>query len=72
MRPEVAAKISDANSFGTTNKLAKTMIPDDLKAIKALEPSDAITARSDRIAKLDPEVLQVYEGFWTRLTTGLG
>jgi len=72
MRPEVAAKISDANSFGTTNKLAKTMIPDDLKAIKALEPSDSITARSDRIAKLDPEVLQVYEGFWTRLTTGLG
>jgi spermidine/putrescine transport system substrate-binding protein len=48
------------------------MIPDDLKAIKALEPSDTITARSDRIAKLDPEVLQVYEGFWTRLTTGLG
>ena len=72
MRPEVAAKISDANSFGTTNKLAKTMIPDDLKAIKALEPSDAITARSDRITKLDPEVLQIYEGFWTRLTTGLG
>jgi spermidine/putrescine transport system substrate-binding protein len=72
MRPEVAAKISDANSFGTTNKLAKTMIPDDLKAIKALEPSEAITARSDRIAKLEPEVLQIYEGFWTRLTTGLG
>jgi len=72
MRPEVAAKISDANSFGTTNKLAKTMIPDDLKAIKALEPSEAITAKSDRITKLDPEILQIYEGFWTRLTTGLG
>jgi spermidine/putrescine transport system substrate-binding protein len=72
MRPEVAVKISDANSFGTTNKLAKSMIPDDLKAIKALEPSVEITAKSDRIAKLDPEVLQIYEGFWTRLTTGLG
>ncbi|WP_199288619.1 ABC transporter substrate-binding protein [Pseudanabaena mucicola] len=72
MRPEVAAKISDANSFGTTNQLAKTMIPDDLKAIEALEPSAAITAKSDRIAKLEPEVLQTYEGFWTRLTTGLG
>jgi spermidine/putrescine transport system substrate-binding protein len=72
MRPEVAAKISDANSFGTTNKLAKSMLPDDLKAIKALEPSEAIIAKSDRIAKLDAEVLQIYEGFWTRLTTGLG
>jgi spermidine/putrescine transport system substrate-binding protein len=72
MRPEVAAKISDANSFGTTNKLAKSMIPDDLKAVKALEPSAEITSKSDRIAKLDPEVLQIYEGFWTRLTTGLG
>jgi spermidine/putrescine transport system substrate-binding protein len=72
MRPEVAAKISDANSFGTTNKLAKSMIPDDLKAIKALEPSEEIIAKSDRIAKLDAETLQIYEGFWTRLTTGLG
>jgi spermidine/putrescine transport system substrate-binding protein len=72
MKPEVAAKISDANSFGTTNKYAKSMIPDDLKAIKALEPSEAMLAKSDRIAKLDSQVLQVYEGFWTRLTTGLG
>jgi spermidine/putrescine transport system substrate-binding protein len=72
MKPEVAVKISDANSFGTTNKLAKSMLPDDLKAIKALEPSTTITSKSDRIAKLDPEVLQIYEGFWTRLTTGLG
>jgi len=72
MKPEIAAKISDANSFGTTNKYAKSMIPDDLKAIKALEPSEAMLAKSDRIAKLDPQVLQVYEGFWTRLTTGLG
>ena len=72
MKPEVAAKISDANSFGTTNKLAKSMIPDDLKAIKALEPSEAMIAKSDRITKLDPAVSQVYDGFWTRLTTGLG
>ena len=71
MKPEVAAKISDSNSFGTTNKLAKTMIPDDLKAIKALEPTEALIALSDRITKLDPEVLEVYEGFWTRLITGL-
>jgi spermidine/putrescine transport system substrate-binding protein len=72
MKPEIAAKISDANSFGTTNKYAKSMIPDDLKAIKALDPTEAMLAKSDRIAKLDAEVLQIYEGFWTRLTTGLG
>jgi spermidine/putrescine transport system substrate-binding protein len=72
MKPEVAAKISAANSFGTTNKLAKLMLPDDLKSIKALEPSEAIVAKSDRITKLDSDVLQIYEGFWTRLITGLG
>ncbi|PZU95849.1 MAG: ABC transporter substrate-binding protein [Pseudanabaena sp.] len=72
MQPEIAAKISDANSFGTTNKLAKAMIPDDLKAIAALEPSAAIVARSGRISKLEPEVLQIYDGYWTRLITGLG
>ncbi|PZV19526.1 MAG: ABC transporter substrate-binding protein [Pseudanabaena sp.] len=72
MKPEVAAKISDSNSFGTTNKMAKSMLPDDLRAIKALEPSEEIIAKSERITKLDPEVLQIYDGFWTRLTTGLG
>ncbi|WP_055073953.1 PotD/PotF family extracellular solute-binding protein [Pseudanabaena sp. 'Roaring Creek'] len=72
MKPEIAAKISDANSFGTTNKLAKSLIPDDLKAIKALEPSETIIAKCDRITKLEPEALQIYDGFWTRLTTGLG
>lgn len=72
MQPEIAAKISDANSFGTTNKLAKSMIPDDLKAIAALEPSEAMIAKSGRISKLEPEVLQIYDGYWTRLITGLG
>jgi spermidine/putrescine transport system substrate-binding protein len=72
MQPEIAAKISDANSFGTTNKLAKAMIPDDLKAIAALEPSETMIAKSGRISKLEPEVLQIYDGYWTRLITGLG
>ncbi|MDX2256129.1 MAG: spermidine/putrescine ABC transporter substrate-binding protein [Pseudanabaenaceae cyanobacterium bins.39] len=72
MQPEVASKISDANSFGTTNQLAKAMLPEDLRAIKALEPEEAIVAKSGRIKKLDPEVIQIYEGFWTRLITGLG
>ncbi|WP_103666586.1 PotD/PotF family extracellular solute-binding protein [Pseudanabaena sp. BC1403] len=72
MRPDIAAKISDANSFGTTNKLAISMIPDDLKAIKSLEPSEDMISKSGRIAKLDAEVLQIYEGFWTRLITGFG
>jgi spermidine/putrescine transport system substrate-binding protein len=71
MKPEVAAKISDSNSFGTTNKLAKSMIPDDLKAIKALEPTEVMLAKSDRITKLDDKTSQIYDGFWTRLITGL-
>ena len=72
MQPEIAAQISDANSFGTTNRRAKDLIPEELKSIAALEPAEAIVARSGRISKLDPNVLQIYEGFWTRLTTGLG
>ncbi len=48
------------------------MIPEDLRAISALEPSEDIVAKSGRISKLDPEILQIYEGYWTRLITGLG
>jgi len=72
MKPEVAAKISDANSFATTNRLAKSIIPEDLKAIKALEPTEAMISKSDRITKLDDKVSEIYNGFWTRLITGLG
>ncbi len=72
MKPDVAAKISDANSFGTTNKLAKSLIPEDLRAMKALEPTEAMISKSDRITKLDDKVSEIYNGFWTRLITGLG
>ena len=72
MKPEIAAKISNANSFGTTNKLAKSMIPEDLKVMKALEPNEAMISKSDRITKLDDKVSEIYNGFWTRLITGLG
>jgi len=72
MKPEVAAKISDAISLATTNKIAKPMISDDLKAIKSLEPSEAVISKSYRLTALDPEVQQIHDGFWTRLITGLG
>ena len=72
MKPEIAAKISNANSFGTTNKLAKSMIPEDLRVMKALEPTEAMISKSDRITKLDDKVSEIYNGFWTRLITGLG
>jgi spermidine/putrescine transport system substrate-binding protein len=72
MRPDVAAKISSANSFGTTNKGARLLVDDDLKAIAVWEPSQAYINKGGRIAKLDPEVLRIYETYWTRLTTGLG
>ncbi|CAN1210823.1 spermidine/putrescine ABC transporter substrate-binding protein [Tumidithrix helvetica PCC 7403] len=72
MRPEIAAKISNANSFGTTNKLAKSLVDEDLKAISVWEPTKAYINRSGRISKLDPEVSRIYETYWTRLTSGLG
>jgi spermidine/putrescine transport system substrate-binding protein len=72
MKPEIAAKISSANSFGTTNKAAKSLVDDDLKAIAAWEPTKIYFNKSGRISSLPPEVLSIYETYWTRLTTGLG
>jgi spermidine/putrescine transport system substrate-binding protein len=72
MRPEIAAKISDANSFGTTNRPARAKIPEDLRSIPAWQPSPQFEKRSGRITKLDQSVLQMYESYWTRLSSGLG
>ncbi len=71
LRPDVAAKICNANSFGTTNKLALPLVDEDLKDIPAWVPSADIVAKSGRLSRLPPEVLQVYETYWTRLTSGL-
>lgn len=69
LKPEVAARFSSGNSFGTTNKFAKPQIADDLKRIPAWAPSAAVVAKCDRLGKLEPTVLQMYENYWTKLTS---
>jgi spermidine/putrescine transport system substrate-binding protein len=72
LRPEIAVSISDANSFGTTNRKAKEQLAPDLRAIAALDPSEAYIQKSQSIRKLSQSTLNLYETYWTRLTTGLG
>jgi spermidine/putrescine transport system substrate-binding protein len=72
LQPEIAARMSEESSYGTANKAALPKIKEDLKSIPAWLPSEEILAKSDRLVKLPDEVLQIYENYWTRLTTGLG
>jgi spermidine/putrescine transport system substrate-binding protein len=72
LQPEIAARMSEESSYGTANKAALPKIKEDLKSIPAWLPSEEILAKSDRLVKLPDEVIQIYENYWTRLTTGLG
>lgn len=69
LRPEVAAKLINDNSFGTTNKAALPKISDELKAISAWSPSQEVIDKGNRIVKIDAQALRIYEDFWTKLTT---
>jgi len=69
LKPEVAAKLINDNSFGTTNKAALPQVSDELKAIPAWSPSQADITKAQRQVKVDPQALRIYEDFWTKLTT---
>ncbi len=69
LRPEVAAKVSNSNSFGTTNKSAIDRIAPDLKNIAAWSPTQESIDKGGRLVKLDPAILQIYESYWTKLTS---
>ena len=69
LKPDVAAKLINDNSFGTTNKAALPQVSDELKAIPAWSPSQADITKAQRQVKIDPQALRIYEDFWTKLTT---
>ena len=69
LQPEVAARVTERLSFATPNEAAFNQLPDKLKNNVALFPPRNLLDRSETLAPLDKSVLELYEKYWTKLTS---
>ena len=69
LQPEVAARVTERLSFATPNEAAFNQLPDRLKNNAALFPPRNLLDRSETLAPLDKPVLELYEKYWTKLTS---
>ncbi|WP_353656253.1 spermidine/putrescine ABC transporter substrate-binding protein [Geitlerinema sp. P-1104] len=69
-RPEVAARIGERLSFATPNKAAFAKLPESVQTNTSLFPPDSALEKSESLQPIPPEIGEIYNQYWTRLTSG--
>lgn len=69
LRPEIAAPICERLSFATPNQRAFDLLPPQVQNNPTLFPSQAALARCEGLAPLDEKVIEMYDRYWTQLTS---
>ncbi|NJN22650.1 MAG: extracellular solute-binding protein [Leptolyngbya sp. RL_3_1] len=67
--PEVSTFASESLSFATPNAQSFDMLSDELKDNEDLFPSEEILAVCEGIAPLDKETSDLYDEYWTQITS---
>lgn len=70
LQPEVAAKVTQRLFFATPNQAAFNQLPQDLQNNPSLFPPKNLLDRSETLAPVDKPVLDLYDKYWTKLTSG--
>ena len=70
LQPSVASEITKRLSFATANKVAFKQLPTDIQDDLTLFPSQEILEKCESIAPVSLEINQLYDRYWTRLTSG--
>jgi spermidine/putrescine transport system substrate-binding protein len=69
LQPDVAAEISKRLSFSTPNQAAFQLLPPEVKNNQSLYPPETVLEKCERIAPVADSVSEVYERYWTKLTS---
>jgi spermidine/putrescine transport system substrate-binding protein len=69
LEPAVAAQTTERLFFATPNQAAYDQLPEALKNNEALFAPDALLAKSETIAPVSQAVTELYEKYWTQLTS---
>jgi spermidine/putrescine transport system substrate-binding protein len=68
--PEVAAGVMQRLFFATPSKTAYDLLPDEFRNDATLFPPEEILAKCEGIAPVGEAMSEVYDRFWTQLTSG--
>ncbi len=69
LRPEIAAQVVERLSFATPSQLAFQKLPKSLREDPTLFPPEYVIARSEAVAPVSPETNEMFDRYWTRLTS---
>lgn len=69
LQPEVASKVTERLFFATPNQAAFEELPKDLQNNLSLFPPQTSLDQSESIAPLSRDVLELYDRYWTKLTS---
>jgi spermidine/putrescine transport system substrate-binding protein len=69
LQPAIAADVTERLFFATPNRAAMDQLPAFLRNNQNLFPPDEVLQRCERIQPLDPKVTELYEQYWTKLTS---
>lgn len=69
LQPAIAVDITQRLFFATPNQGALDQLPAPLRNNQNLFPPDEVLQRCERIQPLDPKVTELYEQYWTKLTS---
>lgn len=69
LQPEVSAKLTERLLFATPSRAAFQQLPKSLQSNMSLFPPESQLSASESIAPLENSVLQLYEQYWTKLSS---
>jgi spermidine/putrescine transport system substrate-binding protein len=70
LQPAVAAQVTQRLFFATPNQAAYDQLPAPLRNNESLFPSAEVIQNSERIIPLDEKTLEIFDRYWTKLTSG--
>lgn len=69
LQPAIAADVTQRLFFATPNQAAYDQLPAPLRNDERLFPPESVINNCERITPLDPKVLEIYDQYWTKLTS---
>jgi spermidine/putrescine transport system substrate-binding protein len=69
LQPDVAAQICERLSFATPNQEAFELLPPEIQENQSLFPSESALERCEGVAPVEEKITEVYDNYWTRLTS---
>ncbi|NEQ65552.1 MAG: spermidine/putrescine ABC transporter substrate-binding protein [Symploca sp. SIO2D2] len=70
LEPDVAAQMCERLSFATPNKEAYKILPSEVQDNQSLFPSESALENCEGLSPVGNEVEEVYDRYWTKLTSG--